>query len=369
MSSSGVGDSWLGDDAPGVPSRTFAALQFQAVRMREKTGTLVHKADHRELMSAAVDKHMQNLSRVGANLPKGHQHQSEIRTMHSSALEEVEEFNDFDDDPELPSTPDHASGTQLDAADAEQPRAAGPSGRWGAPFGSNTPRKGGKEEEDPMQVLKRMRSTAASKSQAARDTLDSLKGPGHNVALPEDAEADEVDEVTSIKGINSLRGRSFLQRPGDVPGGAADDMLAQLRGKWTVDNDKPTRTKSFMVRIELPNASPGVTASGGSASTVRPMMSASSKSFSAAKRVTSSALPGVSVDAAPRSSRTSVLDSGEFERGIAAPSPTSVSAGLSPLGVVPTGSPTTGGSKAPSASGVAPGKEGIFSKLKHMIGR
>ncbi|PNW75486.1 hypothetical protein CHLRE_12g528614v5 [Chlamydomonas reinhardtii] len=352
---------------PGVSgNKAFAALEFQAVRVREKKGTFIPAIHHNDILTSAVDHHYRNMSHLSASsIPKARSEaRSEVRVMSAPKHEEVEEFvSDSEEDDEEDDGGVHvagsfvrgvgiADGSQLSPRQARTPvlkkavsssvldtsegiRAAS---RLGGGVGGSSrkgiPAAAVMQEMDPVAMLKRMRSEQSSRSihmlaQERHPCMNVLKGPGHQVTV-EDVTDDDAGLAAPRSMLQSLRAKSFLARP-NVGCGAADDLLAQIRGSGWQSASLPTASA---IR---PDGTNGGSTNGG-ASGSRQLVAGSSKSFSAAGRK-GTALPGVSVDSTPR------LGSGEGARSA---DPNSSSSG---------------------AQAPGPHSGGLFNKLKSMIKR
>ncbi|KAG2453458.1 hypothetical protein HYH02_001679 [Chlamydomonas schloesseri] len=315
-------------NVPGAgANKTIAALEFQAVRIREKKGTFIPAIHHNDILSSATDHHYRNMSHLSASsIPKARSEvRSEVRVMNAPKYEEVEEFaSDSEDEteeetgvpgsllrgtgdggqasPRQPHTPELDKAGSSSLLDTMESLNAASRLRGGAGGSSRKVANGGNvttqsvPEMDPVAMLKRMRAEKSSRSvhmlaQEHHPCMSVLKGPGHQVA--EDMVDDEGLSV-GPHSMQGLRAKSFLARL-DAGGGAADDLLAQIRGSgWqsaSISLASAARTGG--------TGGGGCGSSHGGVTAARQLVAGSSKSFTAPSRK-NLALPGVSVDSSPR---------------------------------------------------------------------
>ncbi|KXZ52818.1 hypothetical protein GPECTOR_8g202 [Gonium pectorale] len=261
----------------GAASKTIAALNYHTERVRERAGELVSVVRHEEILGAAVENHHKSKSLLGSNLPR-HYHVSEVRAQNTRVYQEVDEFDsDLDiDDENIEGSPSAVNGASMDSSDVlgiggpslagrgqtsdqhsslmlENSSVAGSSdtnaARKGlaAAGGSASQKKliAADLEMDSLNMLRRMRSQTAMRCgsvSASHPTLEAVKRGGHMSPALNDEDLDDTN--LTLHELKLVRGKSFLARP-DLQSGAAEDMLAQIRGaKWQSDSITISRVPS-----------------------------------------------------------------------------------------------------------------------------
>ncbi|GIL46664.1 hypothetical protein Vafri_3598 [Volvox africanus] len=280
----------------GAANRTIAALKFHAELIREKAGDTSAASDHNEILGNMVDLHHRNMCQVGESLLRF----QPFDTCSTELDLEVEDFEVGSSGENNPSDGRDSMQHQIRSSQNTSSLLDSADSQTSAPVkqGSTLPAKKAVQDVDPISLFRHMRAGTMSRG------AGNLKGANILLSVPQ-AVSDDDEEV---KVDASLRcGKSFLSRP-DQQAGAANDMLAQIRGtKWNSDILSTKSSKSlngkagdvFILTTSRPELRGEVMLSSSLGSAIGGFTPGGSKSFTSGSVKRPQILPSVSVDSTP----------------------------------------------------------------------